>query len=827
MEELGGRRIHLGPLNESELGELLGLLAEFEDQDEAVSLVTLIHGVTGGNPLFVGEVLRKLADDGIYQLEDGRWILRAGRIGEKLDLPESVQGLIRDRLGRLSPTAAQVAGALAQERRSVAAGLLRRRAGLDEAVFTRAIGELVDREVLTWVGPTEVDFAHDQLREAAGLYFPGQGRRPILDWVRKRPLLAGFTALAASAILLFGGNRIRHSLGFGMDPVPETTPPDYPFGKGRVILRGDSLIELVPPARVGEEWTWGPSEIWRPASLGPLTDGPYRVKDNAIRWFGEEILLDGPPRVLEFFRDGSSAVYFESRGDDGFFDLAPSGDVTLLMTQDIDAPRYRQTLVRIDEPDRTPQLLYRADESLYGSDWSPDGQKIAVLLSGPSDTIAIVSPRGDILAKHPVESHRHLNKPAWCTDSRHLVLSSFGSRPTIGVLFDTETGEFKEFGNDLLAISNPICLGSGRAAVFPGGTRDGWWVFLQDFATDSLMPLFPSPSSDKLIPFWLPDEPTLPVWGVAIDGGDRRLEWGDTLGLQASGTNSFGASGRVSVIWSSADPSVASVAPGGIVTGNRSGTTFITASYNGWLSDSIRVSVEEAEVNPVEVLFRDAFDEDSLPDWIVPDSTVPAPRVVVRAGGRVLSLRGDGRYRDFMQTMEAFSLQQGVTLELEFRLPLEREDKERFNVCLKGQDTGGSTGPSEAIHFQKEYCILYPNLELAKRKQDVMSVTCGEPAYSFEVSGAPFLPSRDWVHLALQVRPDGLTSFFVNREQINVSRYPALPNTFTWKIELAGASVDTELLVRNLTLWRGERFPVDEGEADPLGSASGQEIGGG
>jgi hypothetical protein len=827
VQELGGRRIHLGPLDEAELGELLGLLAEFEDPSETSILIGSIHEVTGGNPLFVGEVLRKMADDGIYSLENGRWIVKGGRIGDTLDLPESVQGLIRDRLGRLSPTSSQVAGALARERRSVPVGLLRRRTGLDEAVFTRAMGELVDREVLTWVGPTEVDFSHDQLREAAGLYFPLEGRRPAFGWVRKRPDMAGFIAVTAGAVLFFLGDQIRHSRTELSDLGLEAVQPDYPFGKGRVILRGDSLIEIVPPSWEGGEWTWGPSDIWRPASLNSQTEGPFRGPDNEVRWFGQEALLDEPPRILEFNRDGSSAVYFESMGDDGFQDLAPPGNVSLLMIQDMDAPRYRQNLVRIDEPDRSPRLLYRADESLYGADWSPDGQKVAVVVSGPSDTLAIVSPVGDVLAKFPLGEYRNVTHPKWCDGSRHLILTAYGFRPRIGVLFDTETGEKTEFGNELLAINHPICLGQGRGALFQGGTRDGWRVFFQDFSADSLIPLFPNPSSDLTIPVWLPDESIAPVWEMSIVGGNRRVEWGDTIGLRALGTTSKGASVSVPVTWSTADPGIASVAPGGIVTGNRTGTTFVTATYNGWRRDSIQVSVEEPEVDPVAVLFRETFTEDSLPDWIIPDSTLPAPLVVTRGGGKALSLRGDGQYRDFIQTIETFSLQQGVTLELEFRLPLERDDKERFIVCLKGQDTGGVTNPSRAIYFEKEYCLIFPSLEMAKRQDNLMHVTCGETPYSFEVNGAPFLPSRDWVHLALQIRPDGLSSIFLNREQINVSRYPALPNNFTWKIELAGASVDTELLVRNLTLWRGERFPVKEGEADPVGSASGQEIGGG
>ncbi len=264
IRDLGGRRIVLGPLSEDELGELLGLWAEFEDPEDTTDLVGRIHRVTGGNPLFIGEVLRKLAEDGIYRQEEGRWTLRAGRLGDDLDLPESVQSLIRERLERLSPTAAQVAAALAGERRSVHARILRRRAGLDEAVFARAMGELVDREVVTWVGAAEVDFVHDQLREAAGLFFESPGEHRVLRWVLENRFrsLAGAAGLVVAAILLAAGaTRVWPGL-FGAE---QEAPPTYPFGKGRIVLVGDSLLEVVPPAREGEAWTVSPSSIWRPS----------------------------------------------------------------------------------------------------------------------------------------------------------------------------------------------------------------------------------------------------------------------------------------------------------------------------------------------------------------------------------------------------------------------------------------------------------------------------------------------------------------------------------------------------------------------------------
>ncbi len=207
MKELGAPSFLLGPLAKEELGELIGLLAAISDPDQADRLVERIHRVTGGNPLFVGELFRKLGEEGVYRREGDAWILDAEEVPEELDLPESVQELIEGRLQRLSPTAAQVAGALATERRSVPSRMLRRKAGVDEAVFTRAVSELVDREVLTWVGPHDLDFEHDQLREAAGFFFEPDSRRRLTSWAAERPgwVAVGVTSLLASAVLVFTG----------------------------------------------------------------------------------------------------------------------------------------------------------------------------------------------------------------------------------------------------------------------------------------------------------------------------------------------------------------------------------------------------------------------------------------------------------------------------------------------------------------------------------------------------------------------------------------------------------------------------------------------
>jgi hypothetical protein len=69
------------------------------------------------------------------------------------------------------------------------------------------------------------------------------------------------------------------------------------------------------------------------------------------------------------------------------------------------------------------------------------------------------------------------------------------------------------------------------------------------------------------------------------------------------------------------------------------------------------------------------------------------------------------------------------------------------------------------------------------------------------------LPARDWTHLGIQVRPDGTVVLVLNRRSAFTfpTRIHVEPGR-AWRILLAGRAVETELLVRHLIVWSGERY---------------------
>ncbi len=99
--------IVLHGLSEQASNELIGNLLE-TSQDEGLSeaVRTLIRERSGGNPLFIEEVVRTLIDRGLLKRTDVRWQI-AGQIPDNY-IPETLQGVLAARLDRLDAASRQV-----------------------------------------------------------------------------------------------------------------------------------------------------------------------------------------------------------------------------------------------------------------------------------------------------------------------------------------------------------------------------------------------------------------------------------------------------------------------------------------------------------------------------------------------------------------------------------------------------------------------------------------------------------------------------------------------------------------------------------------------
>jgi tetratricopeptide (TPR) repeat protein/energy-coupling factor transporter ATP-binding protein EcfA2 len=154
-----GRRLPLHGLSRPEVAAYLGRLA---GRPLPPAVVARVHDVTGGNPLFVGELVRALVTDG--QL--------AGTEGQVTDpllrIPEELRGLLHRRLAGLSVEAVANLKVASVIGRDFDLLVLRRISRLSVGRLTEALAEAERAGIVSEdpSAPGRFSFSHELLREA-------------------------------------------------------------------------------------------------------------------------------------------------------------------------------------------------------------------------------------------------------------------------------------------------------------------------------------------------------------------------------------------------------------------------------------------------------------------------------------------------------------------------------------------------------------------------------------------------------------------------------------------------------------------------------------
>ena len=129
--ERGVERVVLGGLDDVDLMALLETRSGRALDDQGIELAHALRRETSGNPFFVDEVLRHLAETGsITRQADGTWV--GGRELPDVGLPRSVREVVGRRVARLGETPLRVLSLAAVIGRQFDVELLRRVAELDE-----------------------------------------------------------------------------------------------------------------------------------------------------------------------------------------------------------------------------------------------------------------------------------------------------------------------------------------------------------------------------------------------------------------------------------------------------------------------------------------------------------------------------------------------------------------------------------------------------------------------------------------------------------------------------------------------------------------------
>jgi eukaryotic-like serine/threonine-protein kinase len=151
-------QLDVGGLREAEAMELVRLRV---GGTPSLAFVQALYRETEGNPFFIEEIVRHLADAGVRSPEAG------ARDLERVGLPEDVRDVISRRLDRLAPGSIEWLRVAAVIGRDFDSGLLERVLGFDEDRFLAALEDALDAGLVAESpgDPGRYSFAHALIRE--------------------------------------------------------------------------------------------------------------------------------------------------------------------------------------------------------------------------------------------------------------------------------------------------------------------------------------------------------------------------------------------------------------------------------------------------------------------------------------------------------------------------------------------------------------------------------------------------------------------------------------------------------------------------------------
>ena len=127
-----------------------------------LSLARAIHDETVGNPFFIREVLRHLAETGAVEQRDGVWTTQLPV--ERLGIPDGVRQAVGHRLSRLSGDSNQALRIAAVVGPEFELGVVQAAGGLGEDALLAAIEEAARARLVLEVSATRFRFAHALVR---------------------------------------------------------------------------------------------------------------------------------------------------------------------------------------------------------------------------------------------------------------------------------------------------------------------------------------------------------------------------------------------------------------------------------------------------------------------------------------------------------------------------------------------------------------------------------------------------------------------------------------------------------------------------------------
>ncbi len=188
----GVRRLKLQPLSPDEIEAVVSSMLVLPPDDRR-ALTTRLHAETGGNPLYVVELVGALVDEGVLAVSaDGAWRFRSADEWTAR-LPRGLVEIVGRRIARLEGDARALAEVIAVLGNDADEALLRTVCGLTPAGFEAALDELITGRLVQEQqrNPGAYGFGHLLMRRTLSDRMPGSRRelvhRTAAVALRRRP----------------------------------------------------------------------------------------------------------------------------------------------------------------------------------------------------------------------------------------------------------------------------------------------------------------------------------------------------------------------------------------------------------------------------------------------------------------------------------------------------------------------------------------------------------------------------------------------------------------------------------------------------------------
>lgn len=857
-----GRLVTLSPLTEPEVHEILATLAPFDDHEFGLGLAAELQRHTGGNPLFLAELIEALATRGHLTRLGGRW--KAGPDLHQVSMPNTIRTILTDRVDALPEHQRDMLELLTVVADTLPTTLAARALGVSEPAAEATLADLGRARLVRQLAPGCWEAAHDELRQLVYEAIPDD-RRARLHVAVGTALETGngkvtpggaarlahhfelggeserarqYALVAAGEAAAVGASEARdnllaraESLAPPRAPAPPATEPATPRRNRWVRWAAAAGLLLAAGGAAVVHWSGGaPHPPYAQGSLyvvteGQASDGGPLARAYEVRWPkrpGDSARLQAlerwpgalPPllamKLVRTDRQTHSKIVRMRDADTVQLTFGETDDAPALWSPDRrliavqkgwrTGNQYRFNLFVIDTlGSQVRQLTDGAFlDNLLG--WSPDGTRILFqrTLDGRRSLLFVDADGGE-----PESLTDTLGLPAWqigkaAFSPDGMRLALLADDPSVLRLLDIRL----RTANDLptCTLAGGILTWSPDGQWLAVGCRDGTGTVVGVISADGKggISLLTSLPATATAA-WIP---TRPPGSSQVTLNEREVPLAAHQGraVRATAISLEGAPLPVTLRWTVGDTTVGVVDQTGFVKARREGRTWVAASAGSLGADTAALVVTAAAVDTL--LFEDWTHGIDQRRWEAVGD--PAPLVVRGAGvggSPAFLSNGDHNWPSGVLSLEGFDLSEGLTLEFTAQFRFTGRDWQELEAVLIPRDSAviaGERRPSGAV---ARVWTTGPSPNYATGAYSCRSDWSGANVVK------PFAPKpAEWHRFAVQIRSDGSVECYLDGSLQAVLQGAPGPQDRRVALYLGGRSLNTRIYHGPVLVTRGSLY---------------------